>query len=100
MRKDDPMFNIKIDDNLELRLRGMEDAQAFFELTDRNRQYLRPWFPWVDATQTAANTSAYLEKCQTQFEKGESLDLGILYKGEWVGSVGFNGIDKENRKAE
>ncbi len=38
-------FEIKVKDNLSLKLRQSEDAEAFFKLVDANRDHLRPWLP-------------------------------------------------------
>lgn len=91
-------FVIPVRENLELRLRIETDAEAFFNLVDKNRTYLRQWLPWVDATKTVEDTQKYVQSCLSSFEKKEGIDLGIWYEGQWVGSVGFHYWDKINRK--
>ncbi len=93
-------FEIKIDDKLSLKLRGVEDAEACFTLTDKNREHLREWLPWVDVTLTSEDTKKYLEKQLENFSKKITADFGISYEGKWIGSMGFNEIDEENKWAE
>jgi ribosomal-protein-serine acetyltransferase len=91
-------FVIPVRENLELRLRTEADAEMFFNLVDKNRAYLREWLPWVDATKTVEDTKEYIRSTISKFETRESIDLGIWYGGQWVGSVGFHYWDKANRK--
>jgi ribosomal-protein-serine acetyltransferase len=91
-------FTIIVREGLELRLRTESDADAFFKVTEKNRTYLRQWLPWVDATKTTDDTRKYIQSCISKFEKQESIDSGIWYEGQWVGSMGFHYWDKANRK--
>ena len=91
-------FVIPIREGFELRLRTKADAEAFFKVTDKNRVYLRQWLPWVDATKTVNDTQKYIESSLSKFKKKESIDLGIWYEDQWVGSMGFHYWDKSNRK--
>jgi ribosomal-protein-serine acetyltransferase len=94
------VFKLQVDDDSELVLRSQTDAERFFRLTDTNRTYLRPWLPWVDHTNAIEDTAEYIRKCEAGFRAGTQIDVGIRYKGDWVGSVGLNDISKEDRKAE
>ena len=93
-------FEIKINNSLSLKLRAVEDAEDFFMLTDKNREHLRPWLPWVDVTLSSEDTKKFIEKCKAGFEAGESADFGIQYEGVWVGSMGFHTIKRSNERAE
>jgi ribosomal-protein-serine acetyltransferase len=91
---------IKIDDELALILRRPEDAEEFYQLTDRNRAHLHPWLPWIDETNSTSDTRQYIERCIEHFRHGTAVDLGIRYQGAWVGSIGLNSIHPLHRKAE
>lgn len=93
-------FEITINEKLSLKLRHKEDAEAVFLLTDTNREYLREWLPWVDATTTKEDTQKYIEEQLIEFENKTATDFGVCYEGEWVGSAGFHTIKNENRWAE
>lgn len=91
-------FVIPVRENLELRFRTEADAEACFLLVDKNRNYLRQWLPWVDATITVDDTRAYIQSCISNSEKEESFDFGVWYDSQWIGSIGFHYWDKKNRK--
>ena len=72
-------------------------AEAIFALTDRNRDYLRRWLPWLDGTRTASDTKQFLEHQLSRFAKGEALLVTIFYRGSLAGVAAFNSIDHVNR---
>lgn len=92
-------FEIKINEKLSLKLRHAEDAEAIFLLTDKNREHLRPWLPWVDKTLTAEDTREYILGELENFEKKVAADFGIWYEGQWAGSMGYHAIKVSDKKA-
>jgi ribosomal-protein-serine acetyltransferase len=46
------VFSHKLTEDTELRLLEERHAKELTNLTDRNREHLRAWFPWVDASRT------------------------------------------------
>jgi ribosomal-protein-serine acetyltransferase len=91
---------IPIEEGFSLKVRKLEDAEAFFEVVDRNRTYLREWLPWVDATKIAEDTRIYIQECLENIEKGTGYDLGMCFEDQWVGSIGLNSISATDRKAD
>lgn len=91
---------IQIEDGFSLKVRRLEDAEAFFEVTDRNRSYLREWLPWVDATKTSDDTKVFIQRCLDDIEKGTGYDLGIFFQNQWIGSIGFHNLKTAHRRAE
>ena len=91
---------LRVDENIELRLVGERDASRIFELTDRNRQYLRKWLPWVDGTQTAADTMAFIERAMEQVRQGQGFHACIEYRGDLAGVIGHVYLDPVNRRTE
>ncbi len=91
-------FVIPVREGLELRLRSEADAKEVFDLIDSNRDFLRQWLPWVDATRTVEDTRKYIRSTAENFQEEKGLDLGIWYDNQWVGSIGFHFWDKANRK--
>ena len=49
------MFTYSLDEYTELRPLAIEHTKPLFELTDRSRDQLRHWLPWVDHV-TEVNT--------------------------------------------
>jgi len=93
-------FEIKVDKNIVLRLHKMDIAQKLFDFIDKNRTYLREWLPWLDMNTELEDTKKFILECQENYKNGKSLNLGIYFKGELLGSVGFNSINKLNKSAE
>lgn len=93
-------FEIKINSSLSLKLRNETDAQAFFDLVNKNREEFRKWLPWVDKTVSAEDTKKFLLECQQEFKDKKAADFGVLYEGKWVGSMGFHTIKLDHEWAE
>ncbi|MFD1019867.1 GNAT family N-acetyltransferase [Thalassobacillus hwangdonensis] len=93
------MFLHTIDEELALKLPELKDAEKVFELTDVSRKYLREWLPWVDGTTTIEDTKGFLEGTRKGFLEERSLTTLILYKGEIVGTAGFNELNRANDTA-
>lgn len=96
----DHMFEIKINDNLSLRLRKPEDAEAIFEIIDRNRVEFRKWLLWVDATVSVSDTLAHIHESIEEFKNKTSMSFVVWYKNKIIGSVGFVRINNKTNDAE
>ncbi|QFT87522.1 Putative ribosomal N-acetyltransferase YdaF [Bacillus sp. THAF10] len=93
------MFVHKIDEELALKLAEVKDAERLYELTDNSREYLREWLPWVDFTKSADDTRNFIKMTRQSYADNKALTAMILYKGEIVGSAGFNTLDWSNKVA-
>jgi ribosomal-protein-serine acetyltransferase len=91
------MFSRIITDEISISLAIPQHAEAIFALTDRNRQYLRRWLPWLDRTKAAGDTKQFLEQQLLRFARGEALQATVFYRGAVAGVAGFNSIDRLNR---
>lgn len=94
------MFTFRLDGDAELRLFEERHAPALFALTDANREYLREWLPWLDATQSVEDTRGFIRGALLQFAENRGFQAGIWYRGELAGSVGYHYIDWANRSVE
>lgn len=95
-----PILSIRIDDDTQLRLHEKRYAQAYFDLIDQNRTYLREWMPWLDHETSVENTREYIKSALRQFADNGSLQTGIWYQGNIVGSIGYHPINWNTRKVE
>ena len=93
-------FEIQVNDKIVLKLRNEEDAQAFFEIVNRNREEFQKWFPWTNTTLSSEDTKKFIIKCQEEFNDKKAADFGVLYEGKWVGSMGFHTIKFDHEWAE
>lgn len=93
------MFIHKINENLSLKLIEYKDAEKLFELTDLSRSYLREWLPWLDFTAKVEDTEKFIGGCIRGYAENKSINTVILYKGEIVGTAGYNQINWSNKTA-
>ncbi|MCL6624071.1 MAG: hypothetical protein K6T17_05560, partial [Fimbriimonadales bacterium] len=92
------MWKLDVDQNTELKLLELKDAEILFALVDSCRPYLRQWLPWIDATQTVDNSRQFIEFGLQKFAANNGLEAGIWYKGQLAGVIGLHYIDRNNRK--
>ncbi len=65
------MFSYKLSENTELRLLEERHAQQLTDLTNRNREYLRAWLPWVDTNRTVEDRKNFIRGALKQFAQGQ-----------------------------
>ncbi len=86
------MFSSRIDSELELKLLTSDYAPALFELTERNRAWLRQWLPWLDGIRKPEHTAFFISACLERYATGEQMNCAVLYNGELAGVIGFHNI--------
>ena len=94
------MFSHKLSENTELRLLEERHAQELTDLTDRNREYLRAWLPWVDANRTVEDRKNFIRGTLKQFAENNGFVAGIWHEGRLAGVISYVGIDWDNRTTE
>jgi ribosomal-protein-serine acetyltransferase len=90
------MFFTEIEKNLKIALSIPQFAQEMFELTDRNREHLKKWLPWLDKIQEVRDTEEFLKLQLKRFGEGEAIHLSVFYKEKLAGVLGYNKIDQIN----
>lgn len=96
------MFKHALDDtnSAYISLFTSNDAAALFQLIDRNREHLGAWLRIPGMTVTEEDSKGFIERTRLRYAREEGYWLGIWFRGELVGSIGFCDIDTDNRKAE
>lgn len=92
------MFSIHIDEELQLALLETRHAERIFELTDKSRDYLKEWLPWVDFTKTVADSKKFINMSRKRYIDNNGFDLAIVYNKEIVGLIGLHFIDWGNKR--
>ena len=82
--------------NLTLTPYETADADSLFQLTVKNKAWLRDWLDWVDNVKTSGDTLAFLE----QQIAGDLLGYIIRYDETMVGTVGVVQVDEMESSAE
>ncbi|TDL30905.1 N-acetyltransferase [Jeotgalibacillus sp. S-D1] len=93
------MFIHAIDKEITLKLIEPKDAGAIYELTDKSRDYLREWLPWLDGTTKLEDTEDYIKMSLSAFANNKGLTTVIQYNEHVVGIAGFNQINWANKTA-
>ena len=94
------MFRAQVRADLYLQLLEERHAAEVFSLVDRERDYLREWLPWVDATETLDDTLSFIKSSLEQFASNHGFAAGIWSEGRFAGVVGTHKLDLLNRKVE
>ncbi|MEO8663893.1 MAG: GNAT family protein [Ignavibacteria bacterium] len=93
-------LNISINEDLKLELIKDSHAQEIFNLTEANRDYLREWLPWVDATKSVNDTSEFIKISKGQFKKNNGFQLVIKYQDELAGLIGLHYLNNLHKHTE
>jgi len=83
---------------LQLHTARMSDAGEMYALIDNNRDYLRRWLPFIDATTAVTDSEAYLSMVEEQ--AGRNPVFVIRFYGQLVGLAGFKDTDFDNLRTE
>ncbi len=94
------MITIRLDSELFLRQLADSDAVPLFNVTDRNRIYLRQWLPWLDVTRGPEDTLNFIRSTLDQYANNDGFAAGIWYQNAVVGTIGFHRVDWLNRSVE
>ncbi|KAB3535293.1 GNAT family N-acetyltransferase [Alkaliphilus pronyensis] len=91
------MFTHNINDEIELRLLELSDAEALTNLTNECSEYLRRWLPWVDDSASIEDRLNFIKMTKKQYADNKGFQSGIWYKGELAGVIGYHGMDWSNK---
>ena len=92
------MFTHSLSPDLSLMLLEPRHAEPLFRAVDRDRAYLRQWLPWLDLTESSADTLAFIHRTRQQLAENNGFQTAILYQGEIVGMIGHIGIEWSHRR--
>ena len=86
--------------DITLKPHDLESAAWLFAMVDRNRDHLKKFFGWVDATQTVADSEQFIQKTIDAYQDNKQIPLQIWYKNNYVGLIDFHGISTKNKLAQ
>lgn len=87
------MFSLTVDQELELRLFQLHQAEELFHLVEQNRHHLLTWLPWVDGMTSPLHSRSMILMWLRQFEENSGFNAGIYFRGKLVGGIGFHHTD-------
>src|SRR2546427_12734961 len=89
---------LRVDDDVDLRILTEAHAKALFALTDRNRDYLRRWLPWVDGTRSIRDTATFIRGGRERLRRNDGFPAGVWCRGEPVGVIRYHNWNWSLRK--
>lgn len=87
---------IQINENTILKLISLDVVSDIFTTIDCEREYLREWLPFVDATINEDDTKHFVASVL----ESDGIVYTIHQNDELVGLIGFNNLDTLNKKTE
>ena len=94
-----PARLLHVQNGLDLQLVGEDDAAELFTVVDSNREYLREWLPWLDATRSVEDEKAFISNSLEEYQKREGVCYTIRVEGRIIGTISLNWIDWGNKAA-
>lgn len=88
------IFTYKIDEEIELVLRDDSHAKRYVELVQNNLEHLSPYFSWATKDFNEEAALDYIYSYKMNFANNKEFYLGILYKGQLCGEIGYNFINR------
>ncbi len=88
---------LRFDPDGELRPLAEADAAELFALTDRSRERLGCWLPWVDVVRTREDSAAFIRAAQKQAQAGEGFQFALRTGGRLAGVIGQHGLNRDQR---
>lgn len=87
---------IQVSDKIVLYPLSVDDIFRIFNTLNDEREYMREWLPFVDATREVEDTGNYVRYVLQTADK----QFTIYYNEQFVGLIGFKDTDTDNKKVE
>lgn len=91
------LFKYDINKNTYLKLLDLSDVNELFALTDRSRDTLREWLPFVDDVKTVEDTERFVRGAMQQYADNNGLQAGIYYEGQLAGVIGYHQVNWQHK---
>ncbi|MCP8858079.1 GNAT family N-acetyltransferase [Latilactobacillus fuchuensis] len=78
----------------------LTDAEALYQLVDRNRANLRIWLPWVDAMHSAQDELNFLDYSVQKMANGGLWMMTILVDQQVVGMIDIHNLEPTEQSGE
>src|SRR5690625_6856478 len=82
------MFQLEIESGLALKPLELSDADALFRMIDQSREHLREYLAFVDLTESADDTRAFVKETVQANAEQKSFVVVILVGDEVAGLTG------------
>ncbi len=90
-------MELNVDEVLKLRSLAIGDSQQLFDLTEKNRNHLREWLPWLDSNLALEDTQEFIDGTIQQEAANNGITCAIVKNEKIVGVCGHHKINWSNR---
>jgi ribosomal-protein-serine acetyltransferase len=95
------MFKHHLGPDAHLALIEHHHALALHELVKNSFDHIREWSNWLkDPNRPLEQTEEWVVKNQQRYASGDGYEIGVWYKGEMAGQIGYNYFEKQDRRTE
>jgi len=94
------MPELKIDEEIELRVPQEDNIEELAGLVKQNLPHLEPWVIWVIGGYDVEHAGSFIRQNLRDIADGKAPSFGIFYRGKLAGCIGFVKIDRENKASE
>jgi ribosomal-protein-serine acetyltransferase len=84
---------------IEIRIFEEHHADELFRLIEANRASLRQWLPWLDWSNSTADTAEHIRGSRERYKESNGFSAGIWIDGKLGGSIGLHAIDSRHRSS-
>lgn len=91
------MFRYSINEHTYLKMLDLNDVEELFALTDRSRETLREWLPFVDNVKTVKDTEQFVRNAMQQYADYNGIQAGIYYDGKLAGVIGYHQVNWQHK---
>jgi len=85
--------------SIEIRLLEKQHAEELFQLIEINRASLRQWLPWLDWSNSPADTAEHIRLSLQRFNESNGFSAGIWIDGKLAGAIGVHAVDARHRSS-
>ena len=93
-------LRIAVDDGVELRPLGLEDAELVYSIIAAERERLSEWLPWPGTIQSASDEASFIRTSLGQLAMGEGMACAIVTNRTIAGGIGLHKTDYINQSTE
>jgi len=93
-------LRIRVDDDTELRLQRVEEAQEYLDLINGDRERLRTFMHWVDEVTNIEDEEAFLVERVREYDLGIGISMAVWHKDQLIGAVGTVTMSREMDSVE
>jgi ribosomal-protein-serine acetyltransferase len=84
---------------IEISVFEEQHADELFRLIEGNRASLRQWLPWLDWSNSPADTAEHIHVSRERYRDSNGFSAGIWVGGKLGGAIGLHAIDSRHRSS-